>query len=96
MKKSFTEGQFTSATCISTPVFNEEWAAYYENEKHPQPTVIFVDKENVKDLDEFLQTTFGRFLVKKYGIIPENVVEEDKFYIVIVPSARSFAINGIK
>ena len=93
---TFTEGQFTSATCISTPVFNEEWAAYYENEKHPQPTVIFVDKENVKDLDEFLQTTFGRFLVKKYGIIPENVVEEDKFYIVIVPSARSFAINGIK
>ena len=93
---TFTEGQFTSATCISTPVFNEEWAAYYENEKHPPPTVIFVDKENVKDLDEFLQTTFGRFLVKKYGIIPENVVEEDKFYIVIVPSARSFAINGIK
>lgn len=79
---TFTEGKFTSATCISTPVFNEEWVAYYENEKHPQPTVVFVDKENVKNLDDFLQTTFGRFLVEKYGINPQNVVEEDKFYIV--------------
>lgn len=79
---TFTEGQFTSATCISTPVFNEEWVAYYENEKHPQPTVVFVDKENVKNLEDFLQTTFGRFLVEKYGINPQNVVEEEKFYIL--------------
>lgn len=93
---TFTEGQFTSATCISTPVFNEEWVAYYENEKHPQPTVVFVDKENVKNLEDFLQTTFGRFLVEKYGINPQNVVEEEKFYIAIVPSARSLATNGIK
>lgn len=93
---TFTEGQFTSATCISTPVFNEEWVAYYENEKHPQPTVVFVDKENVKNQEDFLQTTFGRFLVEKYGINPQNVVEEDKFYIAIVPSARSLATNGIK
>lgn len=93
---TFTEGQFTSATCISTPVFNEEWVAYYENEKHPQPTVVFVDKENVKNLEDFLQTTFGRFLVEKYGINPQNVVEKEKFYIAIVPSARSLATNGIK
>ena len=93
---TFTEGQFTSATCISTPVFNEEWVAYYENEKHPQPTVVFVDKENVKNLEDFLQTTFGRCLVEKYGINPQNVVEEEKFYIAIVPSARSLATNGIK
>ncbi len=93
---TFTEGKFTSATCISTPVFNEEWVAYYENEKHPQPTVVFVDKENVKNLEDFLQTTFGRFLVEEYGINPQNVVEEDKFYIAIVPSARSLATNGIK
>lgn len=78
---TFTAGSFTSATCISTPVYNEEWVLYYENEMHPQPTVIFVDKDMMKTWTDFAETEFGEYLIERFSIEPEDVIEEKAFYI---------------
>lgn len=79
---TFTEGAFTSATCISTPVYNEEWVLYYENEQHPKPTVVFVDKAFVGNWDKFAETEFGIWLQEKYPIKEDDVIEEKAFYIL--------------
>lgn len=78
---TFTEGKFTSATCISTPVFNEEWVQYYENENHPAPTVIFLDKDMIKTADEFFQTPFGAFAAETYQLAEENAIDGEMFLI---------------
>lgn len=78
---TFTEGQFTAATCISTPVYNEEWVLYYKNQQHPQPTVIFVDKKTVGTWDDFKNTEFGSYLTERYEIKKEDVIEEEALYI---------------
>lgn len=79
---TFTEGEFTSATCISTPIYNEEWVKYYENEKHPQPTVLFLDKDMMADWESFAGTEFGTYLIERYEITASDIVEEEAFYIV--------------
>lgn len=79
---TFTEGDFTSATCISTPVYNEEWVQYYENEKHPQPTVIFVDKDKMETWEKFAETEFGSYLTEKYELTENELIEEEAFYIL--------------
>ena len=78
---TFVSGSFTSATCISTPAYNEEWILYYENEKHPRPTVVFLDKDLLGTFEAFEETEFGRYLVETYAITEADVVEEEMFYI---------------
>ncbi len=84
---TFTEGGFTSATCISTPVYNEEWVLYYENEEHSQPTVIFLDKDVSKTWEEFENTAFGTYIMKRYEVEETDVVEEEAFYILRLSGA---------
>ncbi|MDD6058045.1 MAG: hypothetical protein PUB98_07290 [Clostridiales bacterium] len=79
---TFAEGRFTSATCISTPIYNEEWVMYYENESHPQPDVIFVDRNTVGSWEEFAKTEFGAYLTERYEIEKEGLIEEKAFYII--------------
>lgn len=79
---TFTEGSFTSATCISTPVYNEEWVMYYENETHPFPTVVFVDKTLIKTLEEFAETEFGEWLLEHCECTAEDFIETETFYVL--------------
>ena len=79
---TFAPGAFTSATCISTPVYNKEWVMYFENEEHPFPTVVFVDKYAVKTPEEFTETEFGEWLLKHCKRTEEDFVEEEAFYIL--------------
>lgn len=78
---TFAEGAFTSATCISTPAYNEEWVLYYENESHPRPTVVFLDRDLMESFADFERTEFGRYFAERYGITEEDVIEEDAFFI---------------
>lgn len=78
---TFAEGAFTSATCISTPAYNEEWVLYYENESHPRPTVVFLDRDLMEGFADFQRTEFGRYFAERYGITEEDVIEEDAFLI---------------
>ena len=78
---TFAEGAFTSATCISTPAYNEEWVLYYENESHPRPTVVFLDRDLMRSFADFERTEFGRYFAERYGITEEDVIEEDAFFI---------------
>lgn len=78
---TFAEGAFTSATCISTPAYNEEWVLYYENESHPGPTVVFLDRDLMESFADFQRTEFGRYFAERYGITEEDVIEEDAFFI---------------
>jgi hypothetical protein len=79
---TFTDGRFTSATCISTPVFNEEWVDYYEDESHEQPTVIFVDRDNQDTWEEFTGTAFGEYLADRYELKETDATITDKFMIL--------------
>lgn len=79
---TFTEGNFTSATCISTPVYNEEWVMYYENEEHPFPTLVFVDRSLIKTLEEFAATEFGEWLLEYGEFTAEDFMETEMFYIL--------------
>lgn len=79
---TFTEGSFTSATCISTPVYNEEWVLYYENEKHPQPTVVFLDKDIIKTVVNFEESAYGAWLMERYGLTEEDFEAGEAFYIL--------------
>ena len=79
---TFTEGDFTSATCISTPVYNEEWVMYYENEEHPSPTIVFVDKDAMQTLEEFMETEFGEWMLAHYACEEEDFIETEAFYIL--------------
>lgn len=79
---TFAEGSFTSATCISTPIYNEEWVMYYENEEHPRPTIVFVDKYALKTLEKFTETEFGEWMLAHYECAEEDFIEEEAFYIL--------------
>lgn len=79
---TFTEGSFTSATCISTPVYNEEWVMYYENEKHSRPTIVFIDKDAMETLDEFMETEFGVWMSEHYECKEDEFIEAEAFYIL--------------
>lgn len=79
---TFTQGTFTSATCISTPVYNEEWIMYYEKEKSPSPTILFVDKEALQTLEKWRETAFGAWLSKRYEGKAEQFIETEAFYIL--------------
>ena len=79
---TFTEGSFTSATCISTPVYNEEWVLYYENEKHPQPTVVFLDKDIIKTVEDFEESAYGAWLMERYELTEEDFDEGEAVYIL--------------
>lgn len=79
---TFSEGAFTSATCISTPVYNEEWVLYYENAKHPEPTILFIDKGTLASVSDFLETEYGAWLRQRYILSEEDFVEEEAFYIL--------------
>ena len=79
---TFTEGSFTSATCISTPVYNEQWVMYYQNEEHPQPTVIFVDKDNIETLEKFTATEYGAWILERYEFTEEDFLEGEAFFIL--------------
>lgn len=78
---TYAEGAFTSATCISTPAYNEEWVLYYENESHPEPTVVFLDRDLMESFADFQGTEFGRYFAERYGITEEDVIEEDAFFV---------------
>lgn len=78
---TFAEGDFTSATCISTPAYNEEWVLYYENESHPRPTVVFLDRDLMKSFADFQKTEFGRYFAERCGVTEEDIIEENMFFI---------------
>ena len=77
-----TEGKFTSATCISTPYYNQEWIQYYEDSRHPQPDIIFLDKKLIATIERFKEYDFGKYLIEKYQIKDSDFVEENRFFIV--------------
>lgn len=79
---TFAPGVFTSATCISTPIYNEEWVMYYENEEHPFPTIVFVDKYAVGTLEAFTETEFGEWLLERCECEEEDFIEDEAFYIL--------------
>jgi hypothetical protein len=79
---TFSDGSYTSATCISTPLFNEEWVEYYEDESHRQPTVIFVDKEASPTWQYFAESAFGEYLIERYAITDDEIIENTEFYII--------------
>ena len=81
-------GTFTSATCISTPVYNEEWVQYYRKEEHGMPTVLFLDRRKFTSLDTFRECEFGAYLTEKYRL-SENCWETGKeFYILRLEEKR--------
>lgn len=86
---TFTEGSFTSATCISTPVYNEEWVLYYENEKHPQPTVVFLDKDIIKTVEDFAASEYGAWLMERYGLTEEDFAEGEAFFVLRLGARNS-------
>ncbi|MBQ8039859.1 MAG: hypothetical protein IJ274_08340, partial [Lachnospiraceae bacterium] len=79
---TFTAGSFISATCISTPVYNEQWVMYYQNENHPQPTVIFLDKDIIKTVGDFEASEYGAWLMECYELTEEDFFESDAFFIL--------------
>lgn len=62
----YTEGRFTSASCISTPSYNEQWIRYYETFDCIRPTVVLLDKDFFTSPAEFMETPFGAWLMKQY------------------------------
>jgi hypothetical protein len=79
---TFTNGTFTSATCISTPVYNKEWVKYYKDDSHPRPTVVFVDRDNMNAWEDFAETTFGEWLIDEYKLEQSKAEITDKFIII--------------
>lgn len=76
----YTEGRFTSASCISTPSYNEQWIRYYEAENRARPTVVLLDKDFFASPEDFRDTPFGAWLTEQY---PSAEFEELKaFYIL--------------
>ena len=75
-------GTFTSATCISTPVYNEEWVQYYEKEENELPTVLFLDRRKFDSWDSFRDCEFGTWLIEKYGLEKNSWEGEKEFYIL--------------
>lgn len=78
---TFAEGSFTSATCISTPVYNEEWVMYYDRKDTKQPTVVFLDKDIIETLEEFETSEYGSYLMDEWDITKEDFVETEEFYV---------------
>jgi hypothetical protein len=83
---TFTNGTFTSVTSISTPVYDEEWVKYYEDDSHPRPTVVFVDRDNMETWEEFAETTFGEWLIDEYNLEQGEAEITDKFIIIRIKS----------
>lgn len=75
---------YTTVTCISTPYYNDEWVAYFEDSSHKQPTIIFLDRDTIATSEEFLETDFGKYLKERYNITEENVIEEEMFVIFLI------------
>lgn len=81
-------GNFTSATCISTPVYNEEWVQYYGKEEHGMPTVLFLDRRKYANWETFRECEFGAYLTEKYRLNENSWETGKEFYMLRLEEKR--------
>ena len=81
-------GNFTSATCISTPVYNDEWVQYYAKEEHGMPTVLFLDRRKYANWETFRECEFGAYLTEKYRWNENSWETGKEFYMLRLEEKR--------
>ena len=81
-------GNFTSATCISTPVYNDEWVQYYAKEEHGMPTVLFLDRRKYANWEKFRECEFGAYLTEKYRLNENSWETGKEFYMLRLEEKR--------
>jgi hypothetical protein len=75
--------RFVSPTTISTPAFNEQWTAYFEQYTDKRPDVIFIAKNTIDNRDKFFKyNDFGKWIAKYYDV---EHMEETAYLCVLYP-----------
>ena len=74
------EQHFSTANCISTPKYDNQWVTYYRDREYVKPTILVIDKKKI-DVDElFEEKAFGQYL-RNY-IDEETAVETENMYFI--------------
>lgn len=77
----YTDGKMVLPTTISTPAFNEQWIAYFEQNPDQMPTVIFLSKTTVDDQEKFFGANpFGQWIASHYDV--KNRIEADYLCVI--------------
>ncbi|MBR1693381.1 MAG: hypothetical protein IJ711_11505 [Lachnospiraceae bacterium] len=77
----YTDGRIVLPTTISTPAFNEQWIAYFEQNPDKMPTIIFLSKTTVENQEKFFsKNPFGVWLASHYDV--ENRIDTEYLCII--------------